>query len=487
MIDPMILYTDSTTNQPIILFEENERARKEEEELDRTNSTLCVDVVSDCVHCVRRLSKVPSSYSYNLSLPDHHHHHQSFIHFNDRSTSTINIYHHHQTYNIYNTFYSYSIQYSTHNNNNFKIQNNRLIRTDLTESSIMTSGSNHQQKATEKVNSSGGGGGKVLEEGSVVQQQQQEFVRKRRGAISSEVMGDSTQPAKAIPIAPKTAEAQLRLKQALQRNILFNHLEDEERNTIFSAMVEVHYKENDLIIKQGDQGDNFYVVDDGICDIYVTKDPNTFPGIHVMEVRTGGSFGELALIHGTPRAATVIARTNVRLWAIDRITYKRILMDATIHKRDMYKKFLKKVYILKDLEKYERNSLADALEPVSFKDGEVIVRQGEKGDKFYIIVDGEVRVTQREGGPTSTTGPENEVARLHPSEYFGEIALLTDRPRAATVTSVGTTKCVEMDRQRFTRLLGPCENILRRNMEMYNQFINPHQYQQQQQQQSTKI
>jgi cAMP-dependent protein kinase regulator len=67
---------------------------------------------------------------------------------------------------------------------------------------------------------------------------------------------------------------------------------------------------------------------------------------------------------------------------------------------------------------------------------------------------------------------EKEVARLYSSSYFGEVALLTDRPRAATVHAVGTCKCVKMDRERFNRVMGPCEDILRRNMDLYNLYMS---------------
>ena len=56
-----------------------------------------------------------------------------------------------------------------------------------------------------------------------------------------------------------------------------------------------------------------------------------------------GSFGELALIYGTPRAATVKAKTDVKLWGIDRDSYRRILMGNTMRKRKMYEEFLSKV------------------------------------------------------------------------------------------------------------------------------------------------
>lgn len=66
----------------------------------------------------------------------------------------------------------------------------------------------------------------------------------------------------------------------------------------------------------------------------------------VTTIAEGGSFGELALIYGTPRAATVRAKTDVKLWGIDRDSYRRILMGSTIRKRKMYEEFLSRVSIL---------------------------------------------------------------------------------------------------------------------------------------------
>lgn len=54
----------------------------------------------------------------------------------------------------------------------------------------------------------------------------------------------------------------------------------------------------------------------------------------------------------------------------------------------------------------------------------------------------------------------------------GEIALLMNRPRAATVIACGPLKCVKLDRPRFERVLGPCSDILKRNIEQYNSFVS---------------
>merc|ERR1712106_997929 len=239
------------------------------------------------------------------------------------------------------------------------------------------------------------------------------------------------------------------------------HLKVEEMNEVFESLFPSEAKAEEMIIQQGDEGDNFYIIDEGAVDIYVNDKK-------VVNLGEGGSFGELALIYGTPRAATVKAASDVKLWGIDRDSYRRIPMGSTIRKRKMYEEFLAKVSILENLDKWERLTVADALEATSFEDGEDVVKQGEPGDDFYIIVDGSASVTQ-----FRTEGEESqEVGLLGPSDYFGEIALMLDRPRAATVTAQGPLKCVKLDRARFERVLGPCSDILKRNIQQYNSFVS---------------
>ncbi|KHJ43938.1 cyclic nucleotide-binding domain protein [Trichuris suis] len=134
----------------------------------------------------------------------------------------------------------------------------------------------------------------------------------------------------------------------------------------------------------------------------------------------------------------------------------------------MYEEFLSKVKILEDLDKWERLTVADALEPVSFTAGTVVVEQGQPGDEFFIILEGEVDVMQKR---TEDSQPE-VVGHLGPSDYFGEIALLLDRPRAATVVAKTNLKCARMDRARFERVMGPCSEILKRNIANYNSYVN---------------
>ena len=63
-------------------------------------------------------------------------------------------------------------------------------------------------------------------------------------------------------------------------------------------------------------------------------------------------------------------------------------MGSTIRKRKTYEELLSKVSILSSLDPWERLTVADALESVSYSDGDVVVRQGQHGDDFFIIVEG---------------------------------------------------------------------------------------------------
>jgi len=283
---------------------------------------------------------------------------------------------------------------------------------------------------------------------------------RRRGAISAEPLTEDDATSYVKKVVPKDDKTMEALSKAFAKNVLFSHLDETERSDMFDAMFAQNFSESDVIIQQGDEGDNFYVIDTGEVEVYVGS-------VMVTTISDGGSFGELALIYGTPRAATIKARTDVKCWAVDRYTYRRILMGSTIRKRKMYEEFLAKIHILDNLDQWERLTVADALEPVNFAKGDNIVKQGEHGNEFFIILSGTARVLQ-----APAEGEEQvEVGQLKEGDYFGEIALMLDRPRVATVVASSALKCAKLNRGRFERVLGPCTDIMKRNITQYNSFV----------------
>jgi cAMP-dependent protein kinase regulator len=247
-----------------------------------------------------------------------------------------------------------------------------------------------------------------------------------------------------------------------KNSILFQHLDNNQLNIITDAMFPVKHEDGDVIIKQGDDGDNFYLVDAGSVEVFVAGKGDE----PVKSYNAGDGFGELALMYNAPRAATCKAVGSVRLWAVDRVTFKVILMDTTMKKRNLYKDFLGKVPILASLTEYEQLTIADSLIEEHYSDGDVMVTQGEPGNKFYIVKEGIAVCTQQ-----AADGKVQEVARLEEGAYFGEIALLTSKPRQATVTAAGELVVLTMDRKTFKRVMGPLVDILNRNIGGYNKFM----------------
>jgi len=286
-------------------------------------------------------------------------------------------------------------------------------------------------------------------------------IKQRRGAVSSKSSSGTNGGQTFVrEVVQKDYATMCALSEAIKKNILFSHLDENERGQIFDAMFPEIHLTGDVIIQQGEKGENFYIIDKGEVNVFVNDEL-------VTSIGECSSFGELALIYGTPRAATVKAKTDVKLWSLLGETYRRILMDSTIKKRKMYEEFLSKVSILETLDEWERLTVADSLEPIQFEDGDIVVKQGDPGDDFFIIVEGNGIVYQK----TSESPQAVEVDTLGAGNYFGEIALLCNRPRVATVVAKGTLKCVKMDRARFERVLGPIQDILKRNIPRYNSVI----------------
>ena len=240
------------------------------------------------------------------------------------------------------------------------------------------------------------------------------YNRGRRTSVSAESMAPTLDKDFVKVIIPKTEEQKSRISKSIHNNFLFRSCDEEQYTDVVNAMSEKRVSPGDEVIKQGGIGDFFYVVETGNLDVFVSK--NGAPSIKVFQYEDGGSFGELALMYNAPRAATVIATAECVLWALDRVTFRRILMENTSRKRRMYEAFLEEVPLLVSLEAYERHKIADALESVVFNAGDVVIKQGDVGDNFYIIESGEALVKR-----TDDNGVEHNMPGLKKGDYFGGI------------------------------------------------------------------
>ncbi|XP_046659115.1 cAMP-dependent protein kinase type II regulatory subunit-like isoform X1 [Homalodisca vitripennis] len=265
-------------------------------------------------------------------------------------------------------------------------------------------------------------------------------------------------------VHPKTPEEKEWLIENVRNITLFEHLANDQTTTVVDAMYKRPVSEGDFVMKQGDKGSTFYIVQTGIFDVYVKDAENVESLIHTYDNK--GSFGELALLYNQPRAATIVARTDGQLWAVDGHTFRRIVHKITYQKRIMYESLINNVPMLKTLEPYERANLVDALIPMTFKHNDEIIKQGTEGDGMYFIISGGVRIMMR-----TINNRDILLKELSNSEYFGELALVTDKPRAASAFAIGDTHLAFLDREAFERLLGPCMDVIKRHIDNYNEQL----------------
>jgi len=252
---------------------------------------------------------------------------------------------------------------------------------------------------------------------------------------------------------PKTDEEIQRIERAVKANFLFQHLNETQSRQVYDVMKRQDVRAGDVIIKQGDEGDWFYVVDAGEFTVYIDQGGQS---VEILKYTTTGGnnpcFGELALMYSKPRAATVKADVDGVLWAMDRRSFRAILMKSS---SASLTKTLRSVEVLKSLSVGQLQRLQDLLSEETFKEGAAIIRQGDASECLYILAEGRVQVTRREAG-----GEDKYLMDMGPGTYFGERALLNSEPRAANVIALSTVKVLFISKDAFEEVLGPLQEII---------------------------
>lgn len=290
------------------------------------------------------------------------------------------------------------------------------------------------------------------------------YTRQRRPGVSAQAVTQARLDAWKPPTFPKSDDERSQILACFDRtSILFGHLDHAERNRVADATFRIEVSPGQCLIEQGAEGDNFYIVESGKFDILVARDGNQ--PAKVNEALPGECFGELALLYNSPRAATVKAVVPSVVWALDRDTFQLMLVTAENTKKKTYEDFLENVQIFRGLNKYERVKLSDMLMPSVYRPGENIVLQDDLGDRFFIVSEGEAICTKQDGAV------ELVLCQYRRGGYFGELALMGDGVRRASVYSATRCKVLSIDKATFDRVLGPIMDIFRDNMELYEKIL----------------
>ncbi|KAI3430680.1 hypothetical protein D9Q98_005269 [Chlorella vulgaris] len=241
--------------------------------------------------------------------------------------------------------------------------------------------------------------------------------------------------------------------ETLRRVPILLNLSEQQLFQLARCMANRSFEAGEVVFRQGEVGQEFYVVEEGSFSITDQE------GRELATCGHGQCFGELALLNKEARAATVHASTAAKVLACTRADFDTHL-GSLAEIRNMWRfEALRKVPLLTALTSQQRLALCTAFETRKMSAGQAVIRKGEQGDTFFILEEGTCTVVGDEG---------QELGKLGPTAYFGERALLRNEPRAATVTAASDVRLLALGRDDFTRLLGPLNKLLQSQAAAYD-------------------
>ncbi|XP_046843994.1 cGMP-dependent protein kinase 1-like [Xenia sp. Carnegie-2017] len=273
----------------------------------------------------------------------------------------------------------------------------------------------------------------------------------KRLAVSGESSSNIRRQESNLELQTITKDSSCRhlIRKAIYANDFLKNLEKFQVREIVSCMYPKKYNKDSFIIKEGETGDALFVLSDGTLE--VSKDGNV-----LCEMSSGTVFGELAILYNCKRTASVRAKEHSRLWVIDRSVFKVIMMRTGITRLKEHRKFLKSVSLLSKLPEEKLTKMVDVLQEEIYDEGTVLIREGESGNTFFIIIEGMVKVTQT----VNNSSVPQLVRTLKKGDYFGERALLSEDCRTANVIACAKgVSCLVLERNAFKELIGDLNEL----------------------------
>ncbi|KAF2361102.1 Cyclic nucleotide-binding domain [Trinorchestia longiramus] len=247
------------------------------------------------------------------------------------------------------------------------------------------------------------------------------------------------------------------LKDAINDNDFLKHLDLDpgQLKDIIEAMYPQQFAPGAWIIKEGDIGSHLYVSAQG--ELEVVKEDKLLG-----RISAGKAFGELAILYNCKRTASIKAVTEAKVWVLDRRVYQLVMKRSGLKKHGDNIAFLQSVPLFQNLTKDHLSRIADALQVDFYGPGHYIIREGYKGDSFFILRSGKVKVTKKVPGKSI----EEEVRILEEGSYFGEQALLNEEYRTANVIATPPgVECLVVDRDSFNQLIGDLSELREKEYE----------------------
>ncbi len=247
----------------------------------------------------------------------------------------------------------------------------------------------------------------------------------------------------------------LRPEQLLLRISFFEGLDNKILKKVADEAEILSFPAGQIICRQGDYEEVFYLILSGKVDVSVRT--QTQPRIILGTLEKGDFFGEMGPLSGQPRTATVTTLERTILLGIPKQVFLRMhkvsprlkeMIDRKYLERSLHT-HLRKVSIFSRLTDAQIADLSSRVKLLSFKKGEIIIRQGDQGDSLYLIRSGFVKVSHNGEGD----GKDRILTYLREGSYFGEAALIRSEKRNASITAISNVEAVRIDKDDFQHIL----------------------------------
>eukprot|EP00440_Ansanella_granifera_P040838 gb/GFBE01044284.1/.p1 GENE.gb/GFBE01044284.1/~~gb/GFBE01044284.1/.p1 ORF type:complete len:770 (+),score=265.98 gb/GFBE01044284.1/:1-2310(+) len=262
----------------------------------------------------------------------------------------------------------------------------------------------------------------------------------------------------------------------LKKVDLFKRLPQDDLPQLAKVGQNVTFEQGEVIIKQGDEGNEFFVIKKGAADVDVN-------GTRVAALKGGDYFGENALLRNEPRTATITANGKVIAFKITRQAFTDLGLPSKLEfakrgavgggaavaaeikppspKTDDEVALIKKALqansnlnTIAHLDEPQIKAITDVMWKETVNKGKAIITQGDlSADYFYIVASGCFDITKTGGEQSAEKAAMAAIGKVESGGSFGELALLYFAPRAATITAAADSTVWVCARQQFKDIL----------------------------------
>jgi len=263
------------------------------------------------------------------------------------------------------------------------------------------------------------------------------------------------------PVGPK--------KLSVERTPLLSGLSGDEFEAFMDSLSLKNYVKNDAVFEAGDAGESLYLIAMGTLRLEMTL-PTGKKRVF-SQLSEGDFFGEIAFMSHGKHVDTAVADGELSILEIDRHTFdiwveKHPKIQSVVevfYRQRVLARVLAMTPVFDGVPAEVRTALADKFQLHTFKKDEVVIKEGKSGRSFFLIRSGQVSIMTRD---MRKPGENVQLGTMEEGDFFGEVALLTDKPRTATVVSNGDLELMELTRDDFNEIVQTYPSV-RNTVEAY--------------------